>query len=55
MKNIEDIDMGFKIKEFVGNLIRICLVCGSGKISSNKYTILCNACGAQTFHEGVAQ
>jgi len=41
----------FKPKKFAGHLIRVCLTCGSEKISSNKYTILCTACGALNFYE----
>ncbi len=55
MNYIEDIDKEFKIKEFVGKLIRICLVCGSEQISSNKYTILCKACDTLNFYEGEGQ
>jgi len=43
-----------KPKKFAVKLIRICLTCGSEKISSNKYTIMCTACGALNFYEGVA-
>ncbi len=43
-----------KPKKFVGKLIGICLTCGSEKTSSNQYTILCKACGALNFYEGVA-
>ncbi len=42
-----------KPKKFVGKLIRICITCGSEKISSNKYTTLCTACGAINFYEVV--
>ncbi len=42
-----------KPKKFVGKLIRICLNCGSEKISSNKYTIMCTACGALNFYKVV--
>jgi len=44
-----------KPKKFVGKLIRICITCGSEKISSNKYVILCKACGTHNFYEGVDQ
>ncbi len=47
------INKGLKPKKFAGHLIRVCLTCGSEKISSNKYTILCTACGALNFYEGV--
>jgi len=43
-----------KPKKFAVKLIRICLTCGSEKISSNEYTIMCTACGALNFYEGVA-
>ncbi len=42
-----------KPKKFVGKLIGICLTCGSEKISSNQYTILCTACGTLNFYEVV--
>jgi len=42
-------------KMFVGKLITICITCGSEKISSNKYMILCEACGTHNFYEGVGQ
>ena len=48
---MEIINMGLKPKKFVGHLIRVCLNCGSEKISSNKFTILCKACGALNFYE----
>jgi len=48
------INIGLEPKKFVGHLIRVCLNCGSEKISSNKFTILCKACGALNFYEGVA-
>ncbi len=44
-----------KTKKFVGKLITICITCGSEKISSNKYTILCKACSTLNFYEVVGQ
>jgi len=44
-----------KPKKFVGKLITICITCGSEKISSNKYTILCKACGTHNFYEEASQ
>jgi len=52
---MEIIKMGLKPKKFAVKLIRICLTCGSKKISSNEYTIMCTACGALNFYEEVAQ
>ena len=40
-----------KAKKFVGKLVRICLTCGSEKVSSNMYTILCKAYGRIDFYE----
>ncbi len=42
-------------KKLVGKLITICITCGSEKISSNKYAILCEACGTHNFCEEAGQ
>ncbi len=42
-----------KPKKFVVKEIRICLICGSNKISSNKFTIYCKDCGALNFYESL--
>ena len=42
-------------KKFVGKLITICITCGSQKISSNEYMILCEACGTHNFYGEAGQ
>ncbi len=40
-----------KPKKFTGNLMRICITCGSEKISHIDFTIYCKNCGALNFYE----
>ncbi len=40
-------------KKFLRRLIKICINCGSKKVSANQFTIQCMDCGALNFYEEI--
>jgi len=48
---METIHKQFKTKKFLRPQIKICINCGSKKISANQFTIQCVDCGALNFYE----
>ena len=50
---MEQVLKRFRDKKFVTKLVRICINCGSGKITFNQYTIYCKDCGRLNFYEAI--
>ena len=50
---MEIIHKQFKTKKFLRPQIKICINCGSKKISANQFTIQCMDCSALNFYEAI--
>ena len=42
-----------KTKKLISKFVKICVNCGSDKISFSKFTLYCKRCGSLHFFEGI--